>query len=41
MPFVRVWPAGGVAEAIDGETEAGRRMFAAAEALVGDVDSTL
>ena len=41
LPFVRVWPAGGVAEAIDPESEAGRRMFAAATALVGDADSTL
>jgi hypothetical protein len=41
LPFVRIWRPGGVAQAIDPGSEAGRRMFAAAEALAGDVDSDL
>ena len=34
LPFVRVWHRGGVAEPIDLDDEAGRRMFAAAELLI-------
>ena len=41
LPFVRVWRPGGVAEAIDPEGDRGRRMFAAADALIGDVESTV
>jgi hypothetical protein len=41
LPFVRVWRPGGAAEAIDPESPAGRRAFAAAGALIGDVESTV
>lgn len=41
LPFVRLWRSGGAAEAIDPAGEEGRRMFAAATALIEDVDSTV
>lgn len=40
LPFVRIWRPGGVAEAIDPGGERGHRAFAAATALIEDVDST-
>lgn len=41
LPFVRVWRPGAAAGAIDPDSDAGRRMFAAATALIEDVDSTV
>lgn len=41
LPFVRLWRPGGVAEAIPAGSDAGERMFAAATALIEDVDSTI
>ncbi len=36
QPFVRVWREGGAVEAVEANSEAGRRLSAAAERLLGD-----
>jgi len=41
LPFVRVWPAGGVAAAIDPESAPAERAFAAATALIRDAESAV